>query len=346
LAGPNHHHVWRHLQNGFGTIDPRDSSGRDWKVWVYARGGAPKTIVTRKHGAEKFFYGPEGSAADRNLTELENRAQGLIHEARRAESGTPIRSDLMAPIIASLEMRAAGMRRALSLAADGMFDELTRTVGSSRFVERVFRRLLATPSEWMDEQIMQAGVSQSQLALAYAALEHAAADVRDAARSTAETTHTLVSEFRNRLPEIVAQAHIRALEANFGEIERASLHKGMDYVVIRLSCPTLILPDSCLAIGHHRGVSPTSNSKCKVHWVLLPISPTVMIAGGSGFPLQQKALRRVLASVSYDSFVADQDTPEYRRLASRIGRNAALLSAREIAGFLTEDALIADLTVG
>ena len=82
MSGKRQHHIWRHLQNGFG-----EKRRNHYQVWVYEKDSEPRPKSTNNIGVEKFYYGPEDSDADRFITSKENVLQELIYTSRDAPDG-------------------------------------------------------------------------------------------------------------------------------------------------------------------------------------------------------------------------------------------------------------------
>ena len=78
-------------------------------------------------------------------------------------------------------------------------------------------------------------------------------------------------------------------------------------------------------------VSPFSQKGSNVVEVILPISSSVVLLGRkSSAPTRSVTeLNNLLASTSFQSFVAIKDDPVFQKIASKIGKNASIFGKDE-----------------
>lgn len=339
MAGKNHHHVWQLLQRGFG-----EKLHGDHHIWVYEKGCKPRKTVTRKYGKEKYFYGPEGSVADTNITKFENSTQGSIQSWRNAETGSSIDPQTLAPIISHLEMRSMFLRGQMSNLSYKLLKTLNGYLASEKHAIKLFAAYTKNHPELIDEMLDEQGIfgkEERRIAniVAAGALPKA---TKAGAKEVSILVKAIFEPFLEGIAEIAKKAHIQALETSFTEASRTDMHLSFEYSVRRLSIANLILPDTILAFLKKDGCSPISQKGDDIEQVIFPISSGVAIIGkkkGSA-DRTDAALNKILASCAYREFVARANHNNFIKLASRIGRNAQIIKDSELKKMVSFDQLL------
>lgn len=328
MAGKRHHHVWQMLQRGFG-----EKRGKDHHVWVYEKGKQPRQTSTRKHGQEKFFYGPEGSTADQNITDFEGVAQSLVHFARSADEGEMLPNAEVASLVAHLEMRSSFLRMEISRMTERMVAEFDRVFKTDQELEQRLLRTITRSPIWVERQLEEFGLKgeAKELAKAFLAtnLEDLGAglgkDFREEVRKTFGVS-------REVWLENAKKAQLKTLEVDFASVERTKAYQDFRFTVRDFPSSNLILPDTCLALLKAKGCTPFSQKQDDLRYLVLPVSTSKAIIGrkaGEGHRADATIIR-ALAGCSFESFLASRNTVATKRLANRIGKYASLLSDLEI----------------
>lgn len=328
MAGDNQHHVWRFIQRGFG-----EKIGKDHHVWVYDSDGSSSRTSTKKFGAEDFYFSEGGdSTADDILTEFENRAQSRLQDIKKLPNNTPLDSNFIAEVITHFEMRSMYIREEASGLFERLIEGLARLLRDPQFIVSLVQAYLKKHPELLEEQLDKAGVSKE---LRSTVTEFFDVNSRDLIEKNAAPmmlfASSLIESVLPKLGEFAKGAHIKSIIGGFSETDRTKLHRDRFYRIIH-SKVEIILPDTGLAIFSKSGMAPMSSKDDVVEAVVCPLTSTSYILGSKS-PTESRpteTIRRALASCSYKNFVARSDTQDFKRLASRIGRNAKLVSDREL----------------
>lgn len=337
MAGKNHHHVWQMLQRGFGT-----KRGKYHHIWMYDQSGEARQTSTNKFGSDDFFYGPEGSEADKNITAFENSAQELVHIARNAAPGYNLDSSDVAPLIAHLEMRSAFLRTEISNIGRVVFETLKDHFTSEKHVQDLLRAYLKNHPELLDDVLAEHKVPvdarQTTLTLVDLALPEL---IRRGGKEIVGLMNTELDPFIRSLSEVAKQAHIKSLRESFEQSPRVNLHSQLEYFTHEAE-GDFILPDTTLAFALSSGCAPFTQKKDQIEQVILPVSSKSAIIGlRKGAALRTGAsINRMLASCSYQNFIAKQQLDCFSQLAHRIGRNAELVSKSEMKRIVSFDDLM------
>ncbi|NOR63077.1 MAG: DUF4238 domain-containing protein [Rhodobacteraceae bacterium] len=338
MAGKNHHHIWQLLQRGFG-----EKSHGDHHIWVYEKGNPPKKTVTRKYGAIKFFYGPEGSSADTNITNFENATQSFIQDARKAENGEELDPAILAPIIAHLEMRSMFLRDQISNLGERLLKTLRDYVASEKHAIKLFSSYLNNHPELIDEVLDDNGIQgeHRQIAKAYAAQLMPNA-TKQGAKEVSKLVGTLFNPLLEEIANTARNAHIKSLESSFAAIDRTNMHLERDYFIHRTNNAQFILPDTTLAFLMKRGASPISQKDDHLEQVLFPISSDTIVVGRARKTAirDDATINRILANCAFSSFIAKNNCVSLSSLSSRIGRNAKVIKDSELKKMLSFDQLL------
>lgn len=301
------------------------------QVWVYRKDSAAKQTVTRKFGQVSYFYGPEGSAADTNITEFEGRVQSHILDARTAEDGTSVDSDVWAAIVSHLEMRSLFLREEMSRVPEHLAKAIAGYLQSPDIREQMIDAYLRNP-ENVEALASEVGLPAEQVSLFLDAPGALPALIPGVASDLASHALPVLDYLQQALPEIGKHAHNRALERDFALSERTKSHARLKFVVHQYKDAQLILPDTTLAFFSKKGCRPISNQDDQIEAVVIPISSTCAVIGSADgkFLRDAKTTRRALASCAYQTFLAKERTDANSGLSRRISTNARLYSEVEL----------------
>lgn len=328
MAGKNHHYLWRMMQRGFGA-----KRGGDHHVWVYRKGSKPNQKGTGNFGVAKYYYGPEGSDADKSITDFENSVQGAIQDARRVQDGVELDRAFVAPLVAHLEVRSLFLRAEMSNMVERMFCEITSHFGSRERIQAMLKGYLKDNPNMVDERLAKELVSEDQREDAKRILDIYIDNLSfDALASFFEVGLNELFAIAQRAPDEIKKAHNAAIVALKEDSPRVRLFDEFTYSVYRPNDSHFILPDTNLAmVGRHR-VSPFSQPKDDLHSIIIPISSEVAIVGQRNAHERMSivAANRLLAGCAYEAFIAKENDPKLARLTGRIGKFARLISDREL----------------
>ena len=328
MAGNNQHHVWQMLQRGFG-----EKRGKDHHVWVYSKTEPARQTATRLFGAEKHFYGPEGSLADLNITKYENENQSTIQEIRRLPNGADVDREFAANLIAHLELRSAFLREDASEKMQKAMTELLRQFTSPKELRAAMVNYLKGNPDKLDKFLGKEFIPVNQRA-GFVEIIHRLIETLPEEKILEHFSADFfpINQFIKEFPSIMNASQNRILGENEDFPLRAKLHMQKQYSVLRPASGSFILPDTTLAFIKKEGASPFIDKNDNIESVVLPIAHDVAIIGRSGvntnYPL--KAINRILAGCSFKAFIAREQSLQWQGLTKRIGKYARLISDRDL----------------
>jgi hypothetical protein len=133
MAGKSQHHVWQHIQRGFGV-----KRGKHFHIWVYQKDQKAYLTGTHKYGTVGNFLSEDSDTrADEILTAFENEIQGTIHSIRQMDDRTVLASDTIAPIVTHLEMRSLFLRTEMSRLGERLLSGITEIFSSEKNLKKL-----------------------------------------------------------------------------------------------------------------------------------------------------------------------------------------------------------------
>jgi len=341
MAGKRQHHVWQLIQRGFG-----EKRGKDHHIWVYKKGCMPRQTSTRKFGVEPFFFSEDNDdAADITLTNFENSIQSRIQELRKAKDGAIVEPDFIAPFIAHLEMRSQFLREEISSLGERLITGLTKVLEDEKKAANMMFSYLQNHPELLENELEKYEIPDNLRPVAKAMVEIRIPDlIKEQTAPLAEMARTLLGPFIQKIPIISKRAQLESIGKGFTEIERTNTHLNMNYCV-HISPENIILPDTGLAFFKRKGLAPISQKSDEITDVIIPIGSNSYVYGFRNDAIQRtaKTINNALASCSYQSFIARDDNPTFRKMADKIGKNAFLISDAEINKMVSFENLIQNL---
>lgn len=217
--------------------------------------------------------------------------------------------------------------------SDEMVHAMQEHLSSPAKAHKLMARHLKKYPELLSQEIDKVNLSSEDRPLA----EHFAASqmpklVAQAAPEMAEEALTALRALGPAMVKMAKDAHKKALEEDFFRAGRADIHKRWSFVVKRYDEDRLVLPDTALAFIGPRECAPFSQKDSNFSHVFVPISDQVVVVGFAKHPDHRSAdaLNRILASCAHESFAARSNTPVFRRLCKRIGKNAEMISKSQL----------------
>lgn len=333
MAGSNQHHFWQMLQRGFG-----EKRGKDHHVWVYSKTKPARQTVTRLFGAEKHFYGPEGSLADLNITEYENENQSDIQEIRKLPNGTEVDNLFAANLISHLEMRSEFLREDASKKMQKGMGELVRRFTSPEELRLSLANYLKNNADELDRFFEKEFIPIEQRP-GFVEIIHRLIEMMPEEELLRSFDPGLapITKIIEEFPSLMNDSQNRILAENKDFSLRAKLHLQKRYSVLRLASGSFILPDTTLAFIKKEGASPFIDKNDNVNTVILPIAYNVAIIGQSAvnFNYSLKTINRILAGCSFKAFIAKEQSSQLQGLTRRIGKYARLISDRDLDRIIT-----------
>lgn len=329
MSGKRHHHIWKHIQNGFATKE-----FGDFHTWVYRKEGPAKRTVTRLHGYEKYFYGEEGSLADTNLTRVEGELNEFVTQIRKLSAGTFVDFRMAGLLTSSIEVRSAFIRSECSKLLERVIYELKAKFQSPKGVEQVVRSYLSrNPDEFSDAAIKAGFSKEAAGAILEFGLPSIVKMIGEPKLSGRPSVDALLSHALSSAAAISRAGHIKSLESEFINTPRIAGHQAMRFVIQKAVGADLVLPDSGVAFLLKDRVRPLSQKGDKIEQVLIPVSSETLLVGFARDYVERspETIRSILVSCAFDSFIGKDNNQESARLVRKIGENALLLKDDEIA---------------
>lgn len=167
------------------------------------------------------------------------------------------------------------------------------------------------------------------------------------------TSHDLSAQFSKTwktieadLINIIKSSHLKSLKEQNASTVRTKFYENLKYRLHDEIEGSFILPDVITVFMTSNGIKPFTSKGDVVESIIFPLTSSQLLIGERVETLNRplKQWNRILASAAFGSFIAKSDSPNFRSLACRIGRNADLLSDADINE--TKRAFITELMVG
>lgn len=149
---------------------------------------------------------------------------------------------------------------------------------------------------------------------------------------------------RSLFASSIKPAHLKALRSHPADVARRDTYEGFTYKLQKFHDCSLVLPDTMVAFSTKSRLTPFIQKSDEVVEIFLPLSSETLLIGCKKTPLQRTGfeMNSILASTSFASFIAPDDSSRLRKLAKKIGRNAVLLPEVEARRIFRE--VVAELT--
>lgn len=328
MAGRKHHHVPQFLQRRFGA-----QSNKATQVVVYSKDKPPFKTSTANFGAERDFYANgDDFFVDDLITKYEDDIQSLFYKLELGDNATLADTITISELIAHLELRSAFLRSQL-FEISGLLSSFLETLFGSEatLVEALDRHVRANPDILRELIIENTGVD--------APIEALAQFIEPQLKAVfSQNGPTLIRQFAGQLAGMrgafaasVKSSHLNILRKEASEVERTRFYRDFTYSIQSAQVGSFILPDTMVAFCSKRKVSPFCQKDSKIIEVILPISSSVVLLGRKNGARSRSVmeLNNLLASTSFQSFVAIKDDPVFQKISSKIGKNASIFGKDE-----------------
>lgn len=328
MAGRKHHHVPQFLQRGFAVPSSKAS-----QILVFRKDGSIFQTSTSNFGAERDFYASgEDFSVDDLITEFEPEIVKLF--ADLATNGPDALGDVdrIVTVLCHFEMRSNFLRSEMTFLAQefgAFFDQL---VSSEEGVEKLLQASSGRAKAEVITELEQRGIRGRDLEVLSGYIDSKFPDfIKDSVSDVSEVLSN-VGPMKQLFASFVRGAHLKALQSKPSELARRRLYDGLRFDTILYDQGGVILPDSMVAVLSEDNIRPIGEAGRRIDEVILPLSSNRILIGyrRSKRSIEGRTINRMLASVSYESFISDRNTEENRRNISRIGRNAHLIPRAEL----------------
>jgi hypothetical protein len=330
------------IQRGFG-----EKVGKHHHVWVFRKDGPAYRTSTPKHGFEKDFYtSTDGDTyIDDMITAFENEKQSYLQELRRCSGGTKVDSEFAAPLVSHFALRSKFLRDQLSDTVERLRTWFLENMSKEDNLKRLLEAYVRSHPELVGKHVDKLGASQSQRDALRNIVDITLPDlIEDDISSIKSNADGLLSLFRQLdLEKSVKDAHLEAMKGGFDSIARTELYRSLQYSTV-VTSGEIILPDTGIAFLAEKP-SPLIQPKDGSQEIFIPIHSNVYIHGYQTFQIERhvRTVTRILASCSYETFLAKSRNDAFTRLTPQIGKYAKLLREKDFRDILSIERLMCNL---
>ncbi len=330
MAGRNQHHFWQAIQRGFGN----ERKPGYTSVIVYQKDKAPFPVGTRNFGAQRDFFDFEpGIGADSMITSSENELQGLVKYLQGGGCIATEHTESIASLIAHLEARTKFIREQFADIFLDLAGELNRWFSNPRVFSQMMRKYARDNPNEIDQMLAKeiADPVQREEIRRIAVRNFDILGKKVSKLAMVEARQSLQELVRDRL-EWAKNSHIKAIMGATDNSSRRDRYRGLSFRLKSGFAGNLICPDTMVAFVTARKLTPFLDRDDSLQAVWVPLASDLLLVGEARRVVDRDAqsILRALATTSHEAFIANADVPDTRRLASRIGKNAQILSASEI----------------
>lgn len=331
MSGRKQHFIPQLVQRGFAAGKGKKST----QVYVFPRDRPRFITATESVAAQRDFYSPpsDEETLDDKITHYEGSVLAPAIAALREGEPGPIDSNAAAAVVVHLSVRSAFLRGTFSTATEELLNEMVKALGSEDETRSLLGLDSLSPDSMMvkgiDEElrkVLSEGVGDAEQAF-FAKLVHFRGREKFAQIHTdlSNDASGVFAALLERLPQIVDNAHGRALGQSLVPQQRVDRLKAMTWALIEAPHGAhFVLPD-CLAVGSKtedfRELEPYALlGDDELSGVVLPVSANKVLVGSTGEPrLDATALNEHFARCSKDFIISSRDDAETQGASALIG---------------------------
>lgn len=325
MAGRKHHHVPQFLQRKFGLQGTKAT-----KVVVFRKGQEPFCTNTINYGAERDFYSEgEDFFVDELITDYESDIQAFLNLLVNSDENALLERATIAALISHLEMRSAFLRSQLLELSGVMVDFIEKTFTDRQLlIDMLITSIKDNPTILRDAIVESLGDSAPIDAIEQFVTPQLKALIGPEISPFIEGFADTLIMMRTSLKGMVKPSHLKALGSHPDEIARKEFYADLTYTVHSEPVGSFILPDTMVSFATTKRLTPVTQKGDELVELFLPLSSGSLLIGSRKrrTPRKVSEINSILASTSYNSFIAIEDRPEFRKLSGKIGRNAKLIS--------------------
>ncbi len=336
MSGPNQHYIPQFLQQGFAVRKPKGG----W-IWKYGRNEEPIRDKTKNIASERFFYGEpqkDSLGLDDFITKKEDKLSKALYYLKRQGAGVEVDANIAAELVSTLSTRNAHFRQGGAEALGRLIVELESIVRGDEGINFFQEKNNAIDQGDGEQSFTGDGCSVLQKDLSENLKNFA--KIKAVAQKPGGNflLSSIFSKIRSELNVVVAQGQLRGLGQLHIDNPRAEFLMSMRWKVVKCASGLFVLPD-CVALSIDREGAVFPYALCDhdiVQEIALPISSTLALVGAFGESryLDVNKLAMYCAEVSYDYFLAAEDSAELRSYQGHIGNRALVYIDEAIEGAL------------
>lgn len=334
MAGRKHHHVPQLLQKGFST-----KIGKAFRTTVFEKSGNHFTTSTANYGAQRDFYAiGDDFTTDDEITKFEDKNTAFLQSLQKGIIQPDDHTQQIASIIAHLEVRTLFLREELKFIASELFDFLEESFCNPKTLSKILKTYLENNPKILETELHQhTGQTDSAKGLIEFVKPLMGQLIDEQSKPMALELSAAIKPMLPQLINKIKVSHLKVLRNNASPVQRAKNYHNLRFRLIEFNDEQIILPDTMVIFTHGNKVSPILDNSEKLETVYFPLSSHRVLIGTdyrANSTESARQLNRMLASCSFERFIAKKNEPTIVALTHRIGNNASLLNRMELKSIL------------
>lgn len=277
------------------------------------------------------------------ITDYENDINSFISQLKANNSTTLEDTKTISGLIAHLETRTLFLREEMAVLMGAVSSTICHLFSSSSNVEKIIQVYMREHPNFLDEKLKELNIEAKNFELARDLVSSQIDDIikntsQDLSAQFSKTWKTIEADLIN----IIKSSHLKSLKEQNASTVQTKFYENLKYRLHDEIEGSFILPDVMTVFMTSNGIKLFTSKGDVVESVIFPLTSSQLLIGERVETLNRplKQWNRILASAAFGSFIAKSDSPNFRSLACRIGRNAELLSDADInetkRAFITE----------
>lgn len=332
MAGRKQHYIPQCLLRAFAE----SVNAKKHYVRVFKKGKDSYSSSTEGVAAERHFYSEiaidDSKTLDDQITEFETTLGPLLAAIRKTPDGQTLSQDLVSKVIVHLAIRNAHIRESFEAATNILMGSFRDVLSNESALRNLLEIDAGTPPQILIEEFDKTINSSDspELKNVPKPLLHKMLHVyvrerfSDFWEQGAETTQEFATMALGNIPEIVRNAHRKALENGLAPPERISKIAHFNWQVYTINDEKLILPD-CVVLARGKSADVLHpfaiNELDEVTEILFPVSPNKLVIGSAEHPalIEGRHFNEMSASCCSTFFVAAEESDKNNTLRTLIG---------------------------
>lgn len=335
MSGKRQHFIPQFLQRGFAS----HFVGNEAFTWVFRKGLNPFPANIKNVGVEGYFYSLDSDPElDNLITNWERDLSVIISDLRSQDLTVLNNPEVIAKLLAHLEVRTRHLRQVFLETGSNLMDELlkhlsNREVFMSYFQKEIQRNPYLIENA-MQKEMQKLGIPEHLFPVIF---ETSKPQMRQVFEDLIAKIPEVVAAYRGnafkKIAEGVKSGHIQALIKTLAPENKVNRFVTLRYS-IKSTFEVLIPLGDSIVLFHVLGskqLKPFLDKKDELIAVFLPLSPNHVLVGSNiNYIIDFSRLQREIVRCSREHFISTDSDAELEKLSPLIGENAYLLSHEEI----------------
>lgn len=349
MSGKNQHFIPQFLQRGFIHIEEankgfskpaKSTKNKQAQVWIFEKESQPYITNTKNKGAERFFYGSEGSKLDRTITDAETKYSKIVGLLREKTSTTSVDYPLIPELVIHLSVRTKHFRDSVEDLSSSALNMIQKMFNSPENLTQIWLNdLRKNPNNFIDklDKRISSLPSVQQIEIKEKIQKNPNIIIESIKGVLASTPSIYaaymqgISSVKNELPNISKNAHVKYLTESVIPEKRVEQLRTLNWFLSVQPLGSYILGDAGLlyysSSNQYRPILAVDED---LQHVLLPISSQHLLIGSTVNSLMRipdvELINQFSAALSKNFFIASQNTERERLYAQKIGTKNSVLS--------------------